>query len=391
MHDGIDDSHLSSPPENDLDHVENDVSQNKNIGHQGSMVKKQELNWVETKPAMKDDWNSCLLTFEGHQESVQVASWMSNDRLVSASFDGTVKMWDTSTSHCVSTFTGNGASISSIGCLRSPNIGLVLGDERIEIWDTREDYRLSSSNEAIQPLRIDVLGFEDTVELFTISSWSHEGALAYATEDGLILIHHVTGMTRQDTSTALQGRHRGVYTLAWSHDGRIASGAKDGSIKIWDAADGQCKLEPGGHSEWVYALAWSKDCRRLASASKENIIKIWETKNGLCTAWVEGHSSLVRSLSWSPDGRLAGADDEVIRIWDSITGKCLSVLEGHKHQVWSIAWSDNGTRLASASRDKTIKVWDVAENQMERALLRSNQRISGIYLPADESRPASML
>jgi WD40 repeat protein len=351
---------------------------------------KEEPNWIKTKPIMEDDWNSCLLTLEGHNQSVQAVSWASDNRLASASFDGTVKMWDTSTSHCLSTFSGDESPVSSLGWLRDTKLGLVLGDGRIETWGTTEDSNLPPPKDGDQPVKEPISSFKDTIELFKVASWSPQGTLAFAVEDGSIWIRPAISVTQRQPSIPLRGTHRGVFALAWSHDGRIASGARDGTLKIWDTADRTCKLEPGGHSEWVYALAWSHDCQRLASASKENVIKIWETKSGRCTSWIQGQNNLIRSLSWSPDGRLAGADGETIKIWDHITGECLSRLEGHRHQVWSVAWSENGTRLASASRDKTIKIWDVAGDRKEQPLSGHSQRVKKIAWSADKTKLVSV-
>ncbi|EKV04399.1 Actin cortical patch component, putative [Penicillium digitatum PHI26] len=84
-----------------------------------------------------------------------------------------------------------------------------------------------------------------------------------------------------------------------------------------------------------------------------------------CLQSLEGHSGSVLSVAWSPDGsRLASAsDNKTVTIWDLVTGQCTSILEGHSNFVMSIAWSPDGSRLASASDNKTVTIWDLVTGQ----------------------------
>ena len=73
-----------------------------------------------------------------------------------------------------------------------------------------------------------------------------------------------------------------------------------------------------------------------------------------------GHTDDVHAVVWSPDGtRLASASEDLtVRVWDPVTGTQLATLTGHTHGVRAVAWSPDGTRLASASEDDTARVWD---------------------------------
>ncbi|RYO77350.1 hypothetical protein DL764_010226 [Monosporascus ibericus] len=104
-----------------------------------------------------------------------------------------------------------------------------------------------------------------------------------------------------------------------------------------------------------------------------------------------GHGGWVNSVAFSADGsRLAsGSEDRTVKVWDAATGACLSTLEGHGDWVNSVAFSADGSRLASGSEDRTVKVWDAATGAYLSTLTGHGGWVSSVTFSADGSRLAS--
>ena len=71
--------------------------------------------------------------------------------------------------------------------------------------------------------------------------------------------------------------------------------------------------------------------------------------------------SSVNSVCFSSDGKkiASGSRDETVRVWHVETGECIKTFEGHNDVVCSVCFSSDGKKIASGSHDKTVRVWHV--------------------------------
>jgi WD40 repeat protein len=82
------------------------------------------------------------------------------------------------------------------------------------------------------------------------------------------------------------------------------------------------------------------------------------SSNGILLKTIRGHSDAVASVTFSPTQKLlaSASYDKSIKLW-SLDAPTLPVLRGHQDRVLSVAWSPDGKMLASGSRDRTVKLW----------------------------------
>jgi WD40 repeat protein/tetratricopeptide (TPR) repeat protein len=195
-------------------------------------------------------------------------------------------------------------------------------------------------------------------------------AIAYSPDGRYIATGGRYGEARLwDTSTyeevrSLPAASTRLWSVAFAPDSaRLATAGGDEVARIWDVASGRRLLELRGHLGEATSVTFSADGTKLASAGDDGQAFLWNSSTGAKLLTVSEPGEHFRSVALSPDGKLlalGATGSGAVKLRDTAKGNVLKTLDGHAASVFAVTFTPDGALLATASHDKTIRVWSVA-------------------------------
>ncbi|KAL9939720.1 hypothetical protein V8E36_001537 [Tilletia maclaganii] len=302
--------------------------------------------------------------FRGHSKWVTSLAWeplhlladrndrlTAHPRLASASKDGTIRIWGISpTRRCEAVLGGHTASVNVVRWGGEGLLYSASSDRSVRVW-TPEG----------KTVRI----------LQEHAHWVN--TLALSTDYVL--------RTGPFDHLGEEGWEREVGGGAGSVGATPDSGAKGAkSEDEWEAA--ARKRAKARYVEATKRTSGAADARDelLISGSDDHTLFLWPPQASSASnpsptpkkplARLTGHQQTVNHVAFSPSGTLlaSASFDKSVKLWNARTGKFISTLRAHVGSVYRLTWSADSRLLVSASKDSTVKVWDVGKGKLKRDL-----------------------
>jgi WD40 repeat protein len=239
---------------------------------------------------------TAVKTFSGHTGAVSAVDFLpKGDQLISASADGTVRVW---------------------------NIADGMAKTKLEYGSAVHGIALTKD-----AARLAAGGAGKTVKVWNLADGKETASIATSAE---------------------------VRSIAWSADGtRLLVGGADNHCRLYES-DGKL-VEFFPHDGPVLAVALHPDGKQIISAGADKTVRIWTSSLVRQVA----HAGAVRQAFFTPKGDqfISAGDDRTVRIWNIADGKLVKSIPAHQGPVVGCILSPDGTKIISAGADNHVKVW----------------------------------
>ena len=360
-----------------------------------------------------------LALLTGHTKPVTVIAFSPNgDKLVSGSYDGTLRLWNPHTAELLKTLNADGR-IAAVAF--SPD-GRTLAngnDDDIQLWDVdtgEHKTTIHRSGSSIFFLLFSPDGrtlasasLSDNIQLWdprtgqhkitfgekrggstTSITFSPSGPRLAFSPDGKTLastaVEYMRNVDKKielwntDTGELLtmlvedeQGLTYPVSTVQFSADGTtLVSGSRDGTVRVWDLKTDESSTPFGKAAYGAFLMPpFMPDSTTLVRVTPDNTVHLWDTKTGETRLTLTEYTKPIGAVAFSVDDTtLATVSDDnttydtMVQLWDIRTRRRKAILEAHESRVSSVLFSPDGLTLASKSIEE-ILLWDVQTERLK--------------------------
>uniref|UniRef100_A0A7E4UX80 LisH domain-containing protein n=1 Tax=Panagrellus redivivus TaxID=6233 RepID=A0A7E4UX80_PANRE len=204
----------------------------------------------------------------------------------------------------------------------------------------------------------------------------------------------------------ITGHDHSITSVAFTHDNLLITASRDSSIKMWLWSESRCVQNFVGHESWVRMIRLHNGGKYMASCGNDKMIKIWGIDNRSHIVDLFGHENYIEVVAWAPNdvvnyafgGKKPASDakdpdvliegeplilasaarDKAIRLWHVNKGICLHVITGHDNWIRGLVFHPTGKYLISVSDDKTMRTWCVEQKRQIKSMPVHKQFVNGV-------------
>lgn len=348
-----------------------------------------------------------------HTDTVSCVIQLSHDKIATGSSDKTINIWEISTGIVQFTLIGHTAAIEALLKINDQQFVSGSQDFSLKVWDLKSNGQWFNTwtlkkhtNWVTSLVKLDdskiVSGsFDQTIKVWSTSFWNVEktittpsgirtilaldsSQIAVGSSDYKIRIYDINQGLAGRLLHTMSGHTAFVRSLLKWNNSFIISGSEDTSLRMWDIKSGKLVSNLLSLENSVGALA-DLDNGLMAAAiwSTDSNLVVISTVDWSVKSKMTGHSNAVTSLVALSQNRLAtGSADQTVMIWQAKQeqvgispsgtaikpfGKRKVLSDGHTDEIWCLA-QINGQQLATGSKDKTVKVWDLTQGNVQYTL-----------------------